>query len=121
MKSAVFEYHYAIHLFRDRMIVGHHDQACLKFFIQLKHQAQHVFTVTCVEISRWFIGKDEFRSIDQCSCNRGTLALSARQFAGFVIESFAKPDATEQFGCLCKRINLSYAPDHQRHCNILNG
>lgn len=51
-----------------------------KFFCTPLKDLDYIFLRNRIKISRWFICKNDFRMVDQCSCNRDPLLLSTRQF-----------------------------------------
>jgi hypothetical protein len=77
------------------MIMGHDHETCPQFPVELEHQAQHVLTVTGIEISGRLVGKNQLWASDQRARNRGSLSFPAGKLAGFVCQAFTEPHAPE--------------------------
>ena len=98
----------AIHTVRDRVIVRDDDEAGLHLLVEFQHQLEHVFTVACIEVAGWLIGKHEPRPGDQSTRHGCALALAPRKFAGLVRQAFAEAHPAKQITSLAERLGPGF-------------
>src|SRR5262245_52321809 len=79
----------------DIAFVGHEDDG-VAFPVKPVEQFHDLFAGCCIQISGRFIRKNDRWSIHQGARNRDTLALSAGEFARFVVHAIGKLDHAER-------------------------
>ncbi|MEN9992371.1 MAG: hypothetical protein RLZZ224_2073 [Verrucomicrobiota bacterium] len=77
-------------------VVRYHDQSAAIFSNEIEQELHDGRAVVGVEIACWFIGKKQVRLMDDGSCNRDALLLTARKLGGEVIAAFAESDTFQR-------------------------
>lgn len=65
--------------------------------IERSQQIHYFQAVATIQISGWFICKNQFRIIDNCPGNRHTLLLSARKLRREIVTAMIEKDAFQGF------------------------
>ena len=69
------------------LVVGDNDKCLPQFLTELEEKLVQFVSVFGVEASRWFVGEDDGRVVDECAGHCHSLFLSSRQFVGFMVFS----------------------------------
>ena len=88
--------------------------------IQLEHQVEHLAGRPAVEIAGGLVREHAFGLRDQRTRKGHALALTARQFAGTVLEAVRQANAREHRGRRITRVARGHAADQQRHGRVLD-
>jgi len=76
----------AVAITRETLVVCDHDDGGT-LLVEAGEDGHDLFAGVGVEVTGGFVGEDEFGSVGQGACDGDALDLSAREFAGAVIES----------------------------------
>ncbi|MMZ67252.1 hypothetical protein D1872_298150 [compost metagenome] len=93
---------------------NHHQRLVVPLHRQ-PHQLDDILAVSCIEISRRFVGQNDLRLRRQSPADRHPLLLSARELAGQVMPAFGEPQQVEKFRQIIGIGLLVVQQQRQRH------
>src|SRR6266403_1250413 len=79
--------HHAVEISGGFRIVRDHDDGLAKIFVQLPQHLQHDFRVFRIQVSRWLVGEENLRLIDDRPRDGHALLLAAGEFRGLVMKT----------------------------------
>ena len=95
LQSTIDEVYRPIRSVSDSLIVrDHHDGQPL--LVGLLDQVEDLTTGLYVQISRGFVGEQDFGIIGKRPCDGRTLPLAAGEFAGAVVETMLEPESFKE-------------------------
>ena len=101
--------------------MGNNDKGLAEFLTQAKKQAVQLFLIMGIQISGWFVGKNDCRIVDQRPGNCHTLFFTTRKLRRFMVKTVIEfKDREQLFG---PWFYLFPAPscDISRNTNIFKG
>ena len=105
----------------EALIVSDDDKGLAEFVAKVEEQLVKFFLVLSVERSRWFIGQDDSRIVDQRTGHSHTLFLTTREFVGFVGGAIGQSHKLQQLlGTLLSLLRRSACNISWNH-DILDG
>ena len=78
------------------LAVRDQHERSLGFVGQLAEEIENVFSASCIQITRWFVGEHEGRAVNECSRDCDPLLFAAGKLGGSRGGAFAQTDAGEQ-------------------------
>ena len=76
--------------------MGDDDQDSFELLAQLEQQVGDRHRVGPVEVAGRLVAQEQWRSMDEGACDRGSLPLAAGEFGRTVGESMAEPDPLQK-------------------------
>ena len=119
MQHAVDEVQRAVGARRKLGIVRDDDEARARAAVQLEHEVEHVAGGASVEVAGRLVGEHARRLGDQRARQRHALALTAGQLTRAMRGALGEPDALEQRPRPGAGRLRRFAPDVQRHGDVL--
>ena len=81
----------------QRPLVGDHDDGHTELILKFAEQGEDRDAGIRVEMSRWFVGEQDTRAIDESAGDRDALLFATRKLSGTMAGAVAQLDAIEGF------------------------
>ena len=102
-------------------IMGYDDKGLAKFLTQVKKETVKFLLIMGIQISRWFISKDNGRIVNQRPRNSNSLFFATRKLRRFMIEPIGQFKELEQFSCTDFHLFPVSSGNVSRNADILEG
>lgn len=76
--------------------MGHNDDGSA-LLVQLTEQVKHDFLVLLIQIAGRFVRKNQFRTVDERTCDAHTLLFAAGKLSGQMVGTLLQTDALQCF------------------------
>ena len=80
----------------DERIMGHDDDGSA-LLVQLTEQVKHDFLVLLIQIAGRFVRKNQFRAVDERTCDAHALLFATGKLAGQMVGTLLQTDAFQRF------------------------
>jgi hypothetical protein len=116
---AVLHMHDPVGLGRQLVVVGDDHEGRPTGFVQFTHHAKKRLARMRIQISSWFISQHEIWFLQEGSCDRYALLLTAGQLTRLVMQPSSQSDLLQQRDGFRFNIDLMPSLDQGRHTGIL--